>query len=163
MFHAHGGFVLGSETIGGVRDMVVRRNRFLGTDVGLRFKSVVGRGGKTERMYISDIMMTDIKDEAIGFQCDYVNRHAGDDGKDPVITDEMRRLAPQFQDIHITNVVCRGCNTGIKAKGIKGLNCISNINISNCQIVYTKTPKDMDTETTQISMEQVTLKKDKME
>lgn len=161
VFHAHGGFVLGSETIGGIRNMVVRSNRFLGTDVGLRFKSGVGRGGKTERLFISDIMMTDIKDESIGFQCDYVNRPAGDNGNDPVITNEMRQLAPQFQDIHISNVVCRGCNTGIKAKGIKGLNCISNITITDCYIVYTKTAQNVDTETTQISMQKVTMKEDK--
>ena len=158
VFHAHGGFVLGSETIGGVRDMVVRHNRFLGTDVGLRFKSGVGRGGKTERMFISDIMMTDIKDEAIGFQCDYVNRQAGDDGsKEPVITEEMRRLAPQFQDIHIQNVVCRGCHTGIKAGGIKELDCVKDINISDCSIVYNKTAKNVDEATAKLRLTNVTL------
>lgn len=158
VFHAHGGFVLGSETIGGIRDMVVRRNRFLGTDVGLRFKSGVGRGGRTERLFISDIMMTDIKDDAIGFQCDYVNRHAGDDGsKDPVITEEMRRLAPQFQDIHIKNVVCRGCHTGIKAGGIKGLDCVKDIDISDCSIVYNKTATSVDDVTAKLQLTRVTL------
>ncbi len=157
VFHAHGGFVLGSETIGGVRDMVVRHNRFLGTDVGLRFKSGVGRGGKTERMFISDIMMTDIKDEAISFQCDYVNRAAGDNGKEPIITEEMRRLAPQFQDIHIQNVVCRGCHTGIKAGGIPELDCVKDIDISDCSIVYNTTAKNIDESTAKLRLTRVTL------
>ena len=157
VFHAHGGFVLGSETVGGVRDLVVRRCRFLGTDVGLRFKSGVGRGGLTARMYISDIMMTDIKDDAIGFQCDYVNRAAGDDGKDPVITDEMRRLAPQFQDIHIQRVVCRGCYTGIKANGIKGMDCVKDISINDCSIVYTQTAQQVDETTAKLLLQRVTL------
>ncbi len=139
--HAHGGFVLGSETAGGVRRMVVRNNTFSGTDVGLRFKSGLGRGGQTEALYISDIMMNDIASEAIIFQCDYVNRHAGDHGATPVFTDEERKWAPHFQDIHISNVVCRGCKTGIKASGIDGLDCVKGITISNSTIVYKKTAK----------------------
>ena len=161
VYHAHGGFVLGSETTGGVRDMVVRHNRFLGTDVGVRFKSGLGRGGKTERMYISDIMMADIKDEAIIFQCDYVNRHAGDNGKDPVITDEMRRLAPDFQDIHISRVVCRGAYTGIKASGINGLNCVHDIDIRDCSIIYNKEGKDIDETTAQLTLTNVRLTENK--
>ena len=157
VFHAHGGFVLGSETVGGIRDMVVRRNRFLGTDIGLRFKSGVGRGGRTERMFISDIVMADIKDEAISFQCDYVNRAAGDDGKDPVITDEMRRFAPQFQDIHIKNVVCRGCQTGIQANGVKGLDCVKDIDISDCSIGYNKTAQNVDETTAKLHLQRVVL------
>ena len=162
VYHAHGGFVLGSETIGGVRDMVVRHNRFLGTDVGLRFKSGLGRGGKTERMYISDIMMADIKDEAIVFQCDYVNRQAGDDGKDPIITDEMRRLAPDFQDIHISNVVCRGTHTGIRALGIKDMNCVHDIDIRDCSIIYNKVGKNIDEPTARLTLVNVKLTENKL-
>ncbi|MBQ8486876.1 MAG: glycoside hydrolase family 28 protein [Prevotella sp.] len=157
VYHAHGGFVLGSETTGGIRDMVVRRNRFLGTDVGLRFKSGLGRGGKTERMYISDIMMADIKDQAIIFQCDYVNRHAGDDGKEPVITEEMRRLAPNFQDIHISRIVCRGTHTGIKAAGIKGMDCIHDISISDCSIIYNKVAQQIDESTAKLKLTNVSM------
>ena len=152
VYHAHGGFVLGSETTGGVRDMVVRHNRFIGTDVGLRFKSGLGRGGRTERMYISDIMMADIAGEAIIFQCDYVNRQAGDEGKEPVITEEMRRLAPDFQDIHISNVVCRGCETGVKTRGIHGLDCIHDIDILDCSFVFTKAASDIGEGTTNLRL-----------
>ena len=162
VYHAHGGFVLGSETIGGIRDMVVRHNRFLGTDVGLRFKSGLGRGGKTERLYVSDIMMADIASEAIIFQCDYVNRQAGDDGKAPVITEEMRRQAPDFQDIHIANVVCRGAKTGIKAAGIEGLDCIHDIDIRDCSIVYNKEEKSIDEPTAKLTLVNVKLTKNKL-
>ena len=155
VFHAHGGFVLGSETVGGIRNMVVRHNRFLGTDVGLRFKSGLGRGGKTERMYISDIMMADIADEAIIFQCDYVNRAAGDDGKAPVITEEMKKLAPDFQDIHISRVVCRGCQTGIKASGIPSLNCVHDIDISDCTLIYNKVATYIDEPTAKLTIQRV--------
>ena len=158
VYHAHGGFVLGSETTGGVRDMVVRNNRFLGTDVGLRFKSGLGRGGKTERMYIENTMMADIGGEAICFQCDYVNRAAGDDGKTPVFTEEQRRLAPDFQDIHISRVVCHGAGTGIKAGGIEGLDCVHDITISDCTIIYNKVDTQIDDKTARLQLSNVTLK-----
>jgi len=155
--HAHGGFVLGSETAAGIRRMVVRHNTFSGTDVGLRFKSGLTRGGKTEALYISDIMMNDIAGEAIIFQCDYVDRRAGNDSPDPVFTESDRKWAPQFQDIHIRNIVCRGCNTGIKANGIAGLQCVKDITISHCTIVYHKTAKDIDEGTAQLQLSDVQL------
>ena len=68
VFHAHGGFVIGSEFSGGMFDIVVRNNTFSGTDTGLRFKSGAGRGGKTRGIHISDIFMSDIKGEAITFE-----------------------------------------------------------------------------------------------
>ena len=162
VYHAHGGFVLGSETVGGIRDMVVRHNRFLGTDVGLRFKSGLRRGGKTERLYVSDIMMADISSEAIIFQCDYVNRHAGSNAKALTFTDEERRLAPEFQDIHISRVVCRGAKTAIKAAGIEGLNCIHDIDIRDCAIIYNKVGKQIDEPTARLSLVNVKLTENKL-
>ena len=157
VYHAHGAFVLGSETASGVRRIVVRNCRFSGTDTGLRFKSGIGRGGKTEQLYISDIVMADIKDEAIVFQCDYVDRPAGSDPNAiPTFTDEQRRWAPNFQDIHISNVVCRGARTGIKAAGILGLDCVHDIDIQNTTIVYTKKDKDIDDKTTKLTLKDVT-------
>ena len=162
VYHAHGGFVLGSETVGGIRDMVVRHNRFLGTDVGLRFKSGLRRGGKTERLYVSDIMMADISSEAIIFQCDYVDRHAGSNAKALTFTDEERRLAPEFQDIHISRVVCRGAKTAIKAAGIEGLNCIHDIDIRDCAIIYNKVGKQIDEPTARLSLVNVKLTENKL-
>ena len=45
VYHGHGGFVVGSEMSGGVENIRVTGCRFIGTDVGLRFKSARGRGG----------------------------------------------------------------------------------------------------------------------
>lgn len=45
---------------GGVRNISVSNCQFLGTDVGLRFKSRRGRGGIVENIYISDIYMFNI-------------------------------------------------------------------------------------------------------
>lgn len=158
VYHAHGGFVLGSETMQGMRRIVVRHNRFSGTDTGLRFKSGLGRGGKTEQMFISDIMMTDIKDEAIVFQCDYVDRPAGSDPNAlPTFTDEQKRVAPYFQDIHISNVVCIGAMTGIKASGILGLDNVKDIDIENSTIMYYAKDQQIDPKTAKLNLTNVRL------
>ncbi|MBQ7419301.1 MAG: glycoside hydrolase family 28 protein [Prevotella sp.] len=164
VYHAHGAFVLGSETAAGMRRIVVRNCRFSGTDTGLRFKSGIGRGGKTEQLYISDVVMADIKDEAIVFQCDYVDRPAGADDKAiPTFTEEQKRWAPNFQDIHISNVVCRGTRTGIKAAGILGLDCVHDIDISDCTILYDKTPQQIDESTAKLRLSNVKLLKNEKE
>ena len=158
VYHAHGAFVLGSETMQGMKRIVVRNNRFSGTDTGLRFKSGLGRGGKTEQMFISDIVMNDIKDEAIVFQCDYVDRPAGSDPNSiPNYTDKQKKVAPYFQDIHINNVVCNGAMTAIKASGILGLDNVRDIDIQNTTIVYHKTDKLIDEKTAQLKLTNVHL------
>ena len=158
VFHAHGGFVLGSETIQGMRRIVVRHCRFSGTDTGLRFKSGMGRGGKTEQMFIQHIVMNDIKDEAIVFQCDYVDRPAGSDpNAKPTFTEEQKKVAPYFQDIHISNVVCYGAGTGIKAGGILGLDNVKDIEISNSTIMYYTTGQQIDEKTAKLKLTDVRL------
>ncbi|HLX71407.1 MAG TPA: glycoside hydrolase family 28 protein, partial [Verrucomicrobiae bacterium] len=67
VYHAHGGFTIGSEMSGDVRNFRVNNCTFLGTDIGLRFKSTRGRGGVVEKIYISNIRMEDITSNAIDF------------------------------------------------------------------------------------------------
>ena len=159
VFHAHGGFVIGSEDITGMKRIVVRRCRFSGTYTGLRFKSGIGRGGKTEDIHISDIVMNDITDEAIVFQCDYVDRPAGSEGKKAKTSGS--EFVPEFTDIHISNVVCRGAKTAIKAKGIEGMNCIHDIEIANSTIVYTSKGADIDETTAKVKLSNVNIVEDK--
>jgi polygalacturonase len=158
VFHAHGGFVLGSETMQGMRRIVVRNCRFSGTDTGLRFKSGLGRGGKTEQMFIDGIVMNDIKDEAIVFQCDYVDRPAGSDPNAiPTFTDEQKKVAPYFQDIHINKVVCYGAGTAIKASGILGLDNVRDIDIQNSTIMYYAKDQQIDPKTAKLNLTNVRL------
>jgi hypothetical protein len=67
----------------------------------------------------------------------------------------QKKWAPQFQDIHISRVVCRGCKTGIKAAGVTGLECVKNITISDCSFVYNKTDKDIDDATARLTLTNV--------
>ena len=161
VFHAHGGFVIGSESISGMRRIVVRDNRFSGTDTGLRFKSAIGRGGRSEDIYISHIVMTDIKDEAVVFQCDYVDRPAGRDN--PEFT-QPRKLeyVPEFQGIHISDVTCRGCATAIRAKGSTEANCVHDIDITNSVFLYNKKGNDIEEATAKLTLTNVNLVENKM-
>ncbi len=139
VYHAHGGFVIGSEFSGGMYNIFVHNNTFSGTDTGLRFKSAVGRGGVTKDIYISNIYMTDIKDEAIVFECDYADRRAGTDNA--TVTPQRTDFSPEFTDIHISNVICQGTRTGIKAAGGKGM--VYGITVSNSVFQYTDQDKEI--------------------
>lgn len=138
VFHAHGGFVIGSEFSAGVQDVVVRRNSFSGTDTGLRFKSATGRGGKTQRLYIEDIIMSGIRDQAIVFETSYVDMPVGRNG----VRDSSADFAPEFTDISISNVVCRDARIGIAAKGTRQM--IHGISLKNSTILCSQTTSDID-------------------
>ncbi len=133
VFHAHGGFVIGSEFSGGMFDIVVRDNTFSGTDTGLRFKSGAGRGGKTRGIHISDIYMSDIKDEAITFETSYADRPVGSTA---TTKPKAEDFIPEFSDIHISRITCRDTKTAISAKGTKEM--IHDITVDNSIFFYTK-------------------------
>jgi polygalacturonase len=52
VYRAHGGFVIGSEMSGGAKNIFVTDCTFIGTDIGLRFKTTRGRGGVVEKIYV---------------------------------------------------------------------------------------------------------------
>jgi len=55
-------FTCGSETSGGIRNIVTYNMTALGTKVGMRFKSALNRGGVVENIYLANIRMQDIRD-----------------------------------------------------------------------------------------------------
>lgn len=142
VFHGHGGFVVGSEMSGGVQNIKVTNCRFLGTDVGLRFKSCRGRGGVVEDIYIEDIVMMNIPTEPLLFDLHYGGKSAVEaaaEGASPfdvefVPADET---TPQFKDIFIKNVKCSGAARAMYFNGIPEKN-IENIVVENCEIVSDK-------------------------
>ena len=142
VFHGHGGFVVGSEMSGGVQNIKVTNCRFLGTDVGLRFKSCRGRGGVVENIFIEDIVMMNIPTEPLLFDLHYGGKsavEAAEEGGSPfdvayVPADET---TPQFKDIFIKDVVCSGAARAMYFNGIPEKN-IENIVVENCEIVSDK-------------------------
>lgn len=146
VYHAHGGFVIGSEFSGGMKNIVVRHNRFSNTDTGLRFKSGLKRGGKCEQIYISDIQMTDIKDEAIVFECTYQDRAVGKKVEKQPLDPDQHSFVPDFSDITISRVVCHRSETAIAAHGIPGLQTVHDVKIEDCTFVYLNSDRSIGEE-----------------
>ena len=138
VFHGHGGFTVGSEMSGGVENIKVSNCRFLGTDVGLRFKSKRGRGGVVKNIYINDIYMKDILADAILFDLFYGGKSAVEAAaeKDETVNVPavpVDETTPEFRDIYISNVCCNGASRAMLFNGLPEMP-VTNINVSDCTI-----------------------------
>lgn len=139
VFKGHGGFVVGSEMSGGVKNISVSNCQFLGTDVGLRFKSRRGRGGIVENIYISDISMIDIATEPIHFNLYYGGKSVvetlEDKDAEPVteIIPAVDITTPTFRNIYIKDVTCSNARKAMYFYGLPEHN-IDNINVENVVI-----------------------------
>ncbi|HKJ40612.1 MAG TPA: glycoside hydrolase family 28 protein [Sunxiuqinia sp.] len=136
VFHGHGGFTVGSEMSGGVKNMHVSDCTFIGTDVGLRFKSTRGRGGIVQGVYISNIDMMDIAANAISFNLYYGGLSVSEmleqnkQGKTAEAVPPVTEETPQFKDISIKNVTCRGALQAIYLQGLPEMN-LKNVTLEN--------------------------------
>ena len=138
VYKGHGGFVIGSEMSGGARNIFISDCSFMGTDKGLRFKTARGRGGVVEDIYVKNIYMKDIVDEAIYFDMYYFTKPPapGEKGDAPASTE----ATPQFRNFDIRNVVCNGAKKGIFVRGLPEMS-IKNISITNAEL---KTDKGIE-------------------
>jgi len=138
VYHGHGGVTVGSEMSSGVKNLHVSNCTFMGTDVGLRFKSTRGRGGIVENIYISDIFMTNIPSQAISFDLYYGGKSIAESlaeggtkesSKMEPVTDET----PQFKNITIKNITIDGSYQAVFLQGLPEMN-LKNIEISNITV-----------------------------
>ena len=139
VYHAHGGFTIGSEMSGGVRNMLVTNCTFIGTDIGLRFKSTRGRGGVVEKIYVTNIRMADIPGDAINFNLYYGGKSALEDSGGVVETNfpPVTEETPAFRDIHLENIICWGAQNAIVLQGLPEMP-LDNITLKNISITSKK-------------------------
>jgi len=135
VYHGHGGVTVGSEMSGGVKNLHVSNCTFMGTDVGLRFKSTRGRGGVVENIFISDVFMTDIPSQAISFDLYYGGKSIAEtlaEGGNTVSTKlvPVNEETPQFKNISIKNITIKGAQQAVFLQGLPEMN-LENIEISN--------------------------------
>jgi polygalacturonase len=128
VYSGHGGFVVGSEMSGGVRNIEVKHCTFIGTDNGLRFKSTRGRGGVVENIYISDINMIHIRQDAILYDLYYMVRD-----KSKAVIPPVSEGTPQFRNIFLKNIVCKGTRRAILLQGLPEMT-LKNIEMENVSI-----------------------------
>ena len=65
MYKGHGAVVIGSETSGGIRDIVASNIVSHGTERGIRIKSMRGRGNTVENLRFDNFVIDDATEEAI--------------------------------------------------------------------------------------------------
>lgn len=139
VYHGHGGFVVGSEMSGGVKNVSVRDCMFLGTDVGLRFKSTRGRGGVVENIYIDNINMIDIPTDCLLFDLYYSGKSASEvlaeGGAEPAaeVIPAVTEETPCFRNIFISRVNCRGARRAMYFNGLPEMP-LTNVNVSDSHI-----------------------------
>ena len=159
VYASHGGFVIGSEMSGGARNMYVSNCTFVGSDIGLRFKTTRGRGGIVENIFIKDIYMKDIPGEAILFDMYYM-------ATDPIpLPGEKRTLpavefkkvdetTPQFRNFKISNVYVNGATKGVFVRGLPEMH-VKDIEMKD-MIIQSKKAIDIQ-EATGITLKNVTV------
>jgi polygalacturonase len=127
VYRGHGGFVVGSEMSGGVKNVKIWNCIFMGTDNGLRFKSTRGRGGMVENIYISDIKMIDIVRDAILYDLYYAN------GNSNVGVFKANETTPSFRNIYMTDIYCSGAERAILFQGLPEMK-LQNVTLVNSTI-----------------------------
>jgi polygalacturonase len=92
------GMSIGSETVGGVRNVTVRNCTFDGTTSGIRIKSARDRGGTVENLVYRDLVMTDVG-IPINIACYYPKVPATD------FAQPVTATTPVYRNIRISNLV----------------------------------------------------------
>lgn len=94
MLSGHGGVVIGSEMSGGVKKITISNCVFDGTDRGIRIKTSRGRGGVVEDIRVDNIVMKNIRDQAIVLDMEYAR----------VAPEPLSERTPQFRNIRLSNI-----------------------------------------------------------
>lgn len=97
MLSGHGGVVIGSEMSGGVKKITISNCIFDGTDRGIRIKTARGRGGVVEDIRVDNIVMKNIRDQAIVLDMQYAKTEP----------EAVSERTPQFRNIHFSNITAQ--------------------------------------------------------
>lgn len=143
--HGDGLFTIGSETSGGIRNVVAYNLKAMGTKYGLRFKSTVKRGGTIENIYLSNIEMIGVDNPFIvdlNWHPSYSNSMLPA-GYDPetiplhwkkMIEDVDPAIGtPKFRNIYFNNIKASNANTAVRAVGIE-TGTLDNFHFKNVQL-----------------------------
>jgi polygalacturonase len=104
----HGAVVLGSETSGGIRNVVASNIVSQGTDRGIRIKSTRGRGGLLENIRFDNWVIEDTPYPAIEIT-NYYTRTP----EEPV-----SERTPVFRNFAISNVTINRCKIAVNIEGL---------------------------------------------
>lgn len=121
----HGGFVIGSETSGDIRNVRIEDCVCNGTDVGLRFKSVRGRGGVVENIHVANVTMSHIVHQAILFDMFYEQQNTK--------PEPLSERTPRFRNFDLSNITCASAGQSLLIDCLPELP-ISQLRFENMQL-----------------------------
>lgn len=143
--HSHGGFVIGSEMSRGVRNVLVEDCTFMDSDIGIRMKSTIGRGGVVENITMRRINMVNMLQEAVIMTMNYVHHNINYD--EPVQESEDPEDIPVFFDMLVEDCSCKGAKVGVKIAGLTGKPyTIRNVTFKKCEFIADKSNELYDCE-----------------
>jgi polygalacturonase len=105
----HGGVTIGSEMSGDVRDILVYDCEFNGTANGIRVKSMRGRGGVVENVWVRNIKMGRISRAALTFSTFY--------GLSTLVP--STKTPPVFRNFNLKNISCEYASRAAKIIGLQ--------------------------------------------
>jgi polygalacturonase len=120
----HGGVVVGSEMSGSVRNVWVTDSEFVGTDRGLRIKSMRGRGGTIENVFYENVRHQDIRLMVVELTSFYATSTLKPKTDTP----------PTIRKIFVKNISARGAKQAIDIVGLHEIP-IRDVSFENVDIV----------------------------
>ena len=121
MQNGHGGVVMGSEISGGVNHVFVR-NCVMNSpmlDRAIRIKTNSYRGGIVEDIFVRDVEVGQVGEAALRINCSYENPET--EGK----------FMPVVRNVYIDSMTVNKAEYAFYLEGIKGEDCVYNINVTN--------------------------------
>ena len=109
MLKGHGGVVIGSEMSGGVKRVTISNCVFEGTDIGIRIKTMRGRGGLVEDIRVSNVTMFNILNEGILITLRY----------QPTQPETLSERTPAVSNVQLSNINIRGAMRPIAVYGLE--------------------------------------------
>lgn len=126
MKNGHGGVVIGSEVSGGARNIFVENCTMDSPmlDRAIRLKTNSNRGGYIENVYVRNVTVGEVSQSVLHINLLYDIKREGTD-----------TLYPTVRNVYMENVTSQKSQYGIFIDGIEGQDCISNIQLKNCNFL----------------------------
>jgi hypothetical protein len=109
MLKGHGGVVIGSEMSGGVKRITISNCVFEGTDIGIRIKTMRGRGGVVEDIRVSNVTMCNIVNEGILVTLRY----------QATPPEPLSERTPAVRNVHLSNITIRDAERPVAIYGLE--------------------------------------------
>lgn len=109
MLRGHGGVVIGSEMSGGVKRVAISNCVFDGTDIGIRIKTMRGRGGVVEDIFVTNVIMNNIVNEGILLTLRYQRTEP----------EPLSERTPAIKNIHLSGINITGAQRPVAIYGLE--------------------------------------------